>query len=319
MSTVPADKHGSIDDPDSFRMTIGEHLEELRGRIVLGLGGFIVALALCLFFGDQVLLWFCKPLFQSLEARQLNSQLNYQELSEGFTVWFKVCCVVASAIASPWIIYQLWQFVASGLYPNERKYVTKYAPLSIALLISGMMFVYFFVLPWSIEFFISFANDVPMPVPHVATTQQYTPFKVPLLKGDPGSPQVGELWFNTISGRLNIQLDGHVRSVNFRSENLLAPEIKLEEYINLVISLLLMFGLSFQLPLIVLALVRIGILEVATIKRFRKHVYFALAIVAAGITPGSDLMSMLGLTVPLCLLFELGLWLAREKGASGVE
>jgi len=315
MSSVSApNKSGTIDDnPDALRMTIGEHLEEFRGRVILGLIGFVIALGICLFFGDQVLLWFCRPLINILEAKQLNSQLMYQQLGEGFKVWFKVCCIVAAAIASPWIVYQLWQFVAAGLYPNERKYVTKYAPLSVALLISGMAFVYLFVLPWSIEFLIGFANDVPMPQSHIATTQPYTALKVPVLDGDPLHPETGELWFNSSSGRLSVQLPHSTRSINFRSENLLSPEIALEEYIDLVVAMLIMFGLSFQMPLIVLALVRIGILQTTTVKAYRKHVYFVLTIIAAGITPGSDLMSMLGLTVPLCLLFELGLWLAREK------
>jgi len=320
MSTVTSarDKSSTIDeDTDSFRMTIGQHLEELRNRIFLGLGGFILVLIVCLFFGDQVLLWFCRPLIAVLEAKQLNSQLMYQQLGEGFKVWFKVCCIVAGAVAAPWIVFQLWQFVAAGLYPEERKYVTRYAPLSIALLVSGMAFVYVFVLPWSIEFLIGFANDVPMPQSNVATAQSYEPFKVPILAGDPMKAQVGEIWFNSSSGRLSIQLPNNTRSINFRSENLLSPEIALEDYIDLVVAMLVMFGLSFQMPLIVLALVRIGIIETKTIKKFRKHVYFALAITAAAITPGSDIMSMLGLTIPLCLLFEFGLWLARDTRARG--
>lgn len=314
MSSVSAQTKAIDAEPDAYRMTVGEHLEELRRRIVLGLIGVAVALIACLVFGDQVLLWFCKPLYQVLEAKQLNAQLVYQELGEGFMAWFQVCCVTATALSSPWLVYQIWLFIAAGLYPNERHYVTKFAPLSILLLVTGMAFVYFAVLPWSIEFFISFANDVPVPQTRTLTSETYTPFKIPILQGDPANPQVGELWFDKAAGRLNVRLDQDIRSIPFRSGNLLTPEIKLQEYIDLVISMLVLFGLSFQMPLIVLALVKIGILQVETLKKFRRHVYFVMAILAATITPGSDITSMLALTVPLCLLFELGLWLSRNTG-----
>ena len=150
-------------DPDEYRMTIGEHLEELRRRLIWGLIGFGVVLLFCLFFGDRVLEIFCWPLVKVQTDMGLNPQIKYDELGEGFLVWLQVNIVTAIAFASPWIVYQLWQFVAAGLYPNERKYITRYAPLSIALLISGMLFVYFLVLPWSIRFFIDFANDIPLP------------------------------------------------------------------------------------------------------------------------------------------------------------
>jgi len=150
-------------NPDDFRMTVGEHLEDLRKRMVLGLAGFAVALIVCFIFGDQVLIWFCKPLYQVLDAKKLNTQLHYDELGEGFTTWLQVCLVTATAFASPWLVYQIWQFIAAGLYPHERKYVTKYAPLSIGLLVGGMIFVYVLVLPWTIIFFLDFADSVPVP------------------------------------------------------------------------------------------------------------------------------------------------------------
>ena len=140
-------------DPDEYRMSVGEHLEELRRRLIIALAGFAITLIVCLFFGDRVLTAFCWPLFQTLSEMDLNPQIHYDELGEGFLVWLRVNVITAVAISSPWLVYQLWQFVAAGLYPRERKHVTRYAPLSIILLIAGMVFVYFLVLPWSIQFF----------------------------------------------------------------------------------------------------------------------------------------------------------------------
>src|SRR5687767_3040357 len=144
-------------DPDHYRMTIGEHLEELRSRLVKGLIGFVLVLVVCLFFAkSHVVPYFCRPLVQAQFERGINPQLIVDELGEGFMVYISISVITAAAIASPWILYQAWQFVAAGLYPHERKYVTRYLPVSMSLLIGGMLFVYFLVLPWSIEFFIDF-------------------------------------------------------------------------------------------------------------------------------------------------------------------
>src|SRR5947207_2019009 len=149
-------------DPDEYRMTIGEHLEELRTRLILALVGFVLACVVCFIFGDRVVWYFCRPLAMALEANKLPPTVYAVEVGEKFMVYVKISMITAFAFASPWIVYQIWQFVAAGLYPNERRYITKYVPLSIGLLITGMLFVYFFVLPWTLEFVILFSIGVPM-------------------------------------------------------------------------------------------------------------------------------------------------------------
>ena len=303
-------------DPDQYRMTIGEHLEELRARVILGLVGLVVVTAVLLFFGDQVLLIFCRPLFKTLQQKGLNPQLYYTKLGEGFTVWLKIVMISAAAIASPWVLYQLWQFVAAGLYPHERKYVTRYAPMSIALLVAGMVFVYFLVLPWTIVFFLDFAGSVPMPQSHPTTAEAHVPTTIPSLPGEPGVPRPFEMWYDSAIKQVKIFIPGEgVRVLPFLPDNLLAPHIALDDYIDLVVGMLLVFGLSFQLPLVVMALARIGIVEVAALKHARRYVYFILAIVACVITPGDVITASLALTVPLCLLYELGIWLAGSRPA----
>src|SRR5262245_56341933 len=125
-------------DPDQYRMTIGEHLEELRIRLILGLGGFVVIFILCLIFvRGYVLPAFCNPLFNALDENKITPQMYFTQVSDPFMVYIEVSLISALAISSPWLVYQLWLFVAAGLYPHERKVVTKYVPLSISLLISG--------------------------------------------------------------------------------------------------------------------------------------------------------------------------------------
>jgi sec-independent protein translocase protein TatC len=188
-------------------------------------------------------------------------------------------------------------------------------PLSITLLISGMLFVYFFILPWTLDFDIGFSSHIKLDFkekpPIVATTQATTrrAVVIPEYDGDPPDPRPNELWIDRSQKRLKLFFGEESRVISFTSNQLLAPEYKLSKYIDLVIAMLLAFGLCFQLPLAVLALERIGIIELAQLKEFRRYVYFAMAILAACITPGGDLISMTGLTVPLILLYELGIWL----------
>jgi sec-independent protein translocase protein TatC len=312
-------------DPDAYRMTVGEHLEELRLRVLLGLIGLIAAFVFCLIFAERVIIAFCRPLLDVMRRQELNPQLFFGQMTDPFVVYIKISLISAAVIASPWIFYQLWKFVAAGLYPHERKYITRYLPLSIALLISGMMLVYFIVLPMALDFLIRFGTGVRLPAgyaPAQVLVEQVPEQRtlVPILSGDPAEPLGGEIWFNTIDQRLKIRLpadprrpdrpQGSTRILAFVSENLLAPLPTLPEYINLVILLLIVFGVSFQLPLVVLALERIGIVDLTTMREGRKYVYFALAILAAVVTP-ADIISMIALMIPLVILYEFGILLAQ--------
>src|SRR5579884_2561812 len=127
-------------DPDEFRMTIGEHLEELRWRLILGLIGLFVAVVVCMTFGERMIEVFCAPLVRGLLSHHINPQLVINGLTEGFMTYLQISMICAGVLAGPWILYQLWLFVAAGLYPDERKTVTRYIPLSVALLILGVLF-----------------------------------------------------------------------------------------------------------------------------------------------------------------------------------
>jgi sec-independent protein translocase protein TatC len=309
-----ADHRSHEFDPEQYRMTIGEHLEELRRRFILGLVGFVAVAIFCFIFGKQVVSYFCQPLVDALEAVDVNPQIYITATGDAFMVYMQIGLICAAAISSPWIIYQLWLFVAAGLYPHERKYVTKYVPLSISLLIGGMLFVYFLVLPWTLSFFLTFAVDIPLRPssrfisPKIEVAPETLP-KLPSLKGDPKSPPELGMWYNEMEKRLKMHVGGQIRVIPFGPSNLLAPHITLPEYIDLVVGMLIVFGLAFQLPLIVLALMRIGILELETAKAARKYVYFAMTIAAAVITPGDVITATIALMIPLCLLYELGIFL----------
>jgi sec-independent protein translocase protein TatC len=304
-------------NPDEYRMSLGDHLEELRRRLILSIIGFAVALGVCLVFGKQVLAIFCRPLLLVMQEYEVNPMLFMGNLSDGFMVYLKISMIGALVIASPWIVWQLWLFVAAGLYPHERKTVTRYVPLSLSLLVGGELFVYFLVLPWTIQFFMAFSISIPLPdmgASVVAPTTQATQFvQIPEVAGDPANVPVGGMWIDTTQQRLKMMIaPGKVRVIPFGPENLVSPQILLTEYIDLVLGMLVVFGLSFQLPLVILALCVVGILEPEQLRGMRKVVYFVMAIVAAVITPGDVITASIALTIPLCLLFELGILLGAR-------
>ncbi len=323
--------------PDDFRMTVGEHLEELRKRLILAIIGFGVALGICLWFGTDVMRIFCQPLVDVLRNHDLPPQLINRDISSPFVVYINISLLCALVLASPWIVWQFWLFVAAGLYPHERKAVTRYVPLSIGLLVVGVLFVYFAVLPMTLEFFLGFGLAIPQAdfntksptarvVPAPTTTASTAPTtapstqpaaimfpRFPVLDGDPLNPPEGSYWYNTADRSLRTFVDGSVRTVLLISPSLVTPQVDLAEYIDLVFGMVVLFGLSFQLPLVVMALCKVGIVEQQALKDARKYVYFALAVLAAVITPGDVITASIALMIPLCLLYELGIWLGRSS------
>lgn len=324
LSPPPQEVKSSF-DPDDFRMTIGEHLEELRKRLIYGLVGFVLALVVCMAFGEKVITIFCRPLIRGLATEHITPQMYFIGLTDVFMTYLQISIISAVVLAGPWMLYQLWLFVAAGLYPKERKTITRYIPLSITLLLAGVLFVYFLVLPLTIAFFLKFSSSIPLPesvfTPSPSIEVKSDFFRVPVLAGDPAKPQPGFVWVNSLEERLKIYVNGHTRVINFGPDNLLAPHLSLSEYISFVITFMLVFGLAFQLPLVLLALVRVGIVEIDFLRKQRRLVYFIMAIVAAVIAPGDVVTSMLALLIPLLLLYEFGIWLAqwgqnkREKEA----
>lgn len=316
-------------DPDSYRMTVGEHLEELRLRLILALVGLFVAVLACLPFCEKVLGFLCLPLIHQLRTHDINPQIHYRELTEPFMTYLKVAIICSIAIAGPWMIYQIWQFIAAGLYPHERKMVTRYIPLSVTLFLSGIVFVYLVVLPLTIAFFIDFGSllNVPFVSSAPAEVVVKNPYTIPMVAGNIKDAPPGALWIDTTSRELKLMmpaLDGDpkhakVRVIPFGPDKLAAPIITLGDYVDLVLTFMLTFGLAFQLPLVVLALVSLNIVEVEFLKKKRKVIYFGMTVASAFIAPGDIVTSMLALLIPLIILYEFGLWLvafSRKRAAA---
>src|ERR1051326_8756859 len=104
--------------PDDYRMTVGEHLEELRHRLFLGLYGFVAAFAVCVALSKQVIWIFCRPLELALIHHDINPQIYYTEVAGPFIVSMEISMISAAVLASPWLLRQMWLFIAAVLYPK---------------------------------------------------------------------------------------------------------------------------------------------------------------------------------------------------------
>lgn len=160
-----------------LRMSFLEHLEELRSRIIKALAGVGVAFVISLTFTDK--LW----LFVSAPARDALRQLGYQNTSlvaitpmEQFnTIWVKLPILSAIFISSPWILYQVWAFIAPGLYKKERRWAAPFVTFSAGLFILGGVFAYFVAFRYGIAFLLSIGRDINI-VPMVSVTEYFDLF-----------------------------------------------------------------------------------------------------------------------------------------------
>jgi sec-independent protein translocase protein TatC len=307
-------------DPVNCVMSLGDHLEELRARLILAILGLVVGVSVSLIFGTQILHIIEWPYYRAMgdraerlqkaeipkvqtEALALvdavfntlmdrlasdpnaprdldpnrvaflhdvstqavkawvqekymvprgnDSSLISLAPSEAFMAYMKIAMIAGLILTCPWVFYQIWMFIAAGLYPKERHYVYRAVPFSAGLFIIGALFFLFVIAYVTLKFFLSFGDSV-------GVASQWT----------------------------------------------------LQKYISFVTVLMLVFGLAFQTPIAVFILVRTGLVAIQTLRSYRKYVLLGLAFVSAIATPSPDPFSMLALLIPLYGLYELGILLS---------
>ncbi|MCA9049581.1 MAG: twin-arginine translocase subunit TatC [Planctomycetaceae bacterium] len=189
-------------------------------------------------------------------ADRFNRPVTYK-VEEAFLAYIRISLVAGFVLSSWWIFYQIWLFVAAGLFPHERRYVYIYLPMSVGLFAVGALFCFYFVFPIVLDFLISFNK-----------------------------------W-------LGVEL-----------------QPRLSEYISLVLMLPVMFGISFQLPLVMLFIERIGIVTIEGYWENWRMAVLIISIVSMLLTP-SDPTSMMLMMFPLIILYFAGIYLCKFRpGAS---
>lgn len=294
-------------------MSFGDHLEELRRRLLFAILGPIPVLILCLVYGGPILAFIIAPLEDQLARAGQPVRLLATSPVEPFAAYLQVAIAATALISAPWILYQAWLFVAPGLYRHEKRFAYLLFPASSFFTLFAMTFLYYFMLPVMLGFFIIFgsfivqANPGQAPLPDGLTLPT-----IPILEADPPDPQAGAMWLNNQLRELRIAAptaDGAATIVfgaPLATQGTIAQQYRVGEYVSLVFGLAIVFALTFQLPIAMLLMNWTGILESKDLVPYRKHALFVCAIVGAVFTP-ADPGSMLLLMVPLYLLFELGL------------
>jgi sec-independent protein translocase protein TatC len=320
--------------PDEVRMTLGEHLEELRSRIIRAIIALVLGGILCYVFIDYIEGFFTTALFSVLRSHGLPAEMSYFSVAETFVTDFKLAFIVGFIVTAPYILTQLWGFVGAGLYPHERKWVRRFVPVSIALFFVGAFFFLIVVTPIFLDFFISYRKSLPdlsrwMPgilLPHnepihtssrpaEAWPTSAPASRIPAFAVDPKDPPEGEPWMNQAEHEIRVRFGdktyatSQLRQVG--EENKVQPNIRIGEYMTFVLQMAAAFGVGFQVPVVVALLATIGIATAAQMGAVRKYVWFGICIAAAIITPSPDVTSMMLLFVPMTLLYEAGLLAAR--------
>ncbi len=244
------------EDSESHKMPLTDHLIELRKRLTNSLIALGLGFSVCYFFKDFVFEIITRPLTQVLPR---NSYLIYTGLTEAFFTYMKVAFFASLIITSPFILYQIWKFIAPGLLPKERKYVVPFVLTSTFLFISGVLFGYFIALPPAFKFFVSFNN-------------QY-----------------------------------------------LQAMLSFKAYLSLFVTFLLGFGVSFELPVFIFFLTKLGIVNAEKLSKQRRYAILVIFIVAAILTPSPDALSQLLMAIPLMFLYEVSIFVSKFAGKKEVD
>ncbi len=236
-------------------MSIGEHLEELRRRVIFCVLYLAGALVFCLIFSKTIqgfVLHQPNAVLESLYGAE-KAKMLVTGTVEGFMTYLKIAMVAALLIASPLMARELWGFVAAGLYPHEKRYVRIFAPISYFLFLGGVSFLYFVVLPSALEFLYSFGID--------PTYHEMKP--------------------------------------------------RYADYVSFYITMSLIMGVVFQLPLVMLFLIVTGIVKPEIFSKYRRHFIVGGVAVLAVLSPTGDALSLLLITAPVIVLYEGGLLMGR--------
>jgi len=238
------------DTIDDKPMPLLDHLLELRQRVLLALGGFVLAFIVCYVFSKQIYGFLAAPLATILQEQTgAERRMIFTALYEAFFTYLKVALWGAMMISFPWWATQLWLFVAPGLYRSEKRAVAPFLVATPFFFAAGAAFCYYFVIPAAWRFFLSFES--------------------------PAGP-----------GELPIQL-----------------EAKVNEYLSLVMRLIFAFGFAFLMPVGLVLLARVGIITPEGMAAKRRYAVVGMFVLAAVITP-PDVISQVGLALPLILLYE---------------
>jgi sec-independent protein translocase protein TatC len=248
------------DEPDDLaadeeeaggKMSFLEHLDELRRRLVVSIVSVLVGFFAALLFINDIFTFVMKPLQQILPN---GGKLVYTEPTEAFMLQLKVAALAGLVLAAPMVMWQVWLFVAPGLYSREKRFALPFVFFSSLFFIGGAAFSHFVVFPTAWTFLASFTTDYMEFMPKVSST------------------------------------------------------------FSLYARMILAFGLVFQMPTVIFALARMGVVTAGFLARNVKYAILIIFIVAAVVTPTSDVVTQAMMAAPMIVLYGLSIGIAWVFG-----
>ncbi|MCB0411881.1 MAG: twin-arginine translocase subunit TatC [Bdellovibrionales bacterium] len=236
---------------DEKHLTLVEHLTELRDRLIKSLYVVFAAFLVCWFFSEKIFDIIRRPIAPYLKTS--SGGLIFTAPMDKFMAHLKVSVLAGAIISCPFWIYQLWKFIAPGLYKNEKKWSLIFVGFGSFLFTVGCCFVYFVVYPLAFNYLMNFggSTDVPM--------------------------------------------------------------ITITDYISFFMTTTLVFGLAFEMPLILTFLGMIGVIDSTFLSKNRRYAIVILAALSAIFTP-PDVLSMVMMMIPMVLLYESSVILVKITG-----
>ncbi len=222
------------------------HLIELRKRLLYSVVSLLLVFFVLFPWAADLYALLAQPMLAKLPQ---GGQMIATDVTTPFFVPVKVALMTAFLITLPYILYQVWSFIAPGLYAHEKRWVIPLVVASLLLFLSGMAFAYFAVFPMVFGFITA-------------------------------SAPVG-----------------------------VAVMTDIDKYLSFVISMFLAFGVTFQVPVAVVAMVKMGFVSVAKLREIRRYVIVGAFVAGAILTP-PDIISQFMLAIPLWMLYEAGIWVA---------
>jgi sec-independent protein translocase protein TatC len=238
-------KDGHPKDPEG-RMTLREHIVELRNRLLISVLAIVACTIAAWFFYNQAFHFLTQPFETAVrpyaEARDLKPQLTLQGVGDPLTFRIKVSAMIGLVASGPVWLFQLWAFIAPGLHRSEKKWTYLFAAIAAPLFAAGLAVAYW-TLPKGINILLGFTPD-------------------------------------------SIQ-------------NL----VEISKYLDFVIRTMLVFGIAFLIPLVVVLLNMVGVVPSAALGKFRPYIILVIFVFAAVATPSGDPFTMCLLAIPMCVLF----------------
>lgn len=266
------------EDIDGSAAPLIEHLIELRNRLMWAVGSYVVAIILCFVVAEPILNYMLHPIEQAMRALgDPHPVMQYTAPQEYFFTLVRISMVMGLAMAFPVISYQLWRFVAPGLYRSEKAAFLPFMIASPVLFVMGAAFAHYVVTPIAMGFFLGFADAS-------SVVAAIIPAVTGVVDAVPAVPETG----------IDIVFQG-----------------KVNETLDIALKLIIAFGLCFQLPVLLTLMGKAGLVSSAGLVATRKYAVVLILILAALMTP-PDVMSQLILFSAVYPLYEVSIILIRR-------